>query len=305
MQRAYMSALMELAEKDKNVLHLIADSGSGYDEIFRRNFPGQIFNFGISEQHMTGAAAGFASCGKIPFVYTAGAFLAYRAYEFIRDDVCFNNLNVKIAGVWSGLSVANLGPSHHTTEDISALRPLPNLTLLSPATPVQASECVRIAYETPGPFYIRIGMSNEREFFGGEYSPSASGMDEIIQGREVIIFSTGAILGDAYEAVKSLRDSGIDAGLLNVYRLKPFDSAAFFEAVRDSSLVVSVEEHSIFGGLGGILAESLADTGAGLRLKRMGLAGKFADGYGTQEQVRAENGLDSKSIFAGIMEALR
>lgn len=305
MQRAYMSALMELAEKNKNVLHLIADSGSGYDEIFRRNFPDQIFNFGISEQHMTGAAAGLAACGKIPFVYTAGAFLAYRAYEFIRDDICFSNLNVKITGMGTGFAWSTLGPSHHTTEDISALRPLPNLTLLSPATPVQAAACVKLAHDTPGPVYVRIGMSNECEFFESDYVPSVSGIDEIIPGREVVMFSTGAILSDAFGAVNSLRELGIDAGLFSVLRLKPFDTVRFIESVKNARLVVSVEEHSISGGLGGILAECLSDNGAGMRLKRLGLADRFAAGYGTQSQVRAENGLDSAAICAAVTEALR
>ncbi|MBQ3654259.1 MAG: hypothetical protein II954_07575 [Synergistaceae bacterium] len=304
MQRAYMSALMELAEKDKNILHLIADSGTGFDEMFRRNFPGQMYNFGISEQLMTGAAAGMAIAGKIPFVFTYGSFLVHRAFEFIRNDICFQNISVKMAGMGCGLSVSTLGPSHHTTEDISVLRSLPNLTLLSPATPAQTAESVRTAYETPGPVYVRIGMNNEREFFGESYTPSISGLDEVITGREVVVFSTGSILAEAYEAVNLLRESGVDAGLVNVWRLKPFDSGAFLEAVKGAGLVVSVEEHSIHGGLGGILSEVIAEKG-GPRLRRIGLADKFAAGYGTLERVRAENGLDAKSIYESITEAMR
>ena len=147
MQSAYIGKLMELAEKDSSILHILADSGTGYDEMFRRNFPGQIYNFGISEENMVAAAAGMATVGKIPFVFTAGAFLAYRALEFIRDDICFQNLNVKIVGMGSGLSWSSLGPTHHTTEDIAVLRAIPNLMILSPATPKQTAECVAAAYE--------------------------------------------------------------------------------------------------------------------------------------------------------------
>ena len=305
MQRAYMSALMELAEKDKNIIHVIADSGTGFDEMFRRNFPGQMYNFGISEQLMTGAAAGLAASGKIPFVYTAGAFLAYRSFEFIRNDICFQNLSVKIVGMGTGLAWSTLGPSHHTTEDIAVLRSLPNLTLLSPATPIQTARCVRIARDTPGPVYVRIGMNNEREFFPEDYAVTSSGIDELIAGHDVVLFSTGSILTEAYDAVNLLRDAGIDAGLYSVLRLKPFDAGTFFEAVKGASLIVSVEEHNIHGGLGGIIAEVLAEKGAGVRLRRVGLHDKFAVGYGTHERVRKENGLDSESIFAAVREALQ
>ncbi len=300
-----MSALMELSEKDSRILHLIADSGTGFDEMYRRNFPGRMLNFGISEQTMTGAAAGLAISGRIPFVFTAGAFLAYRAFEFIRDDICFQNLNVKIVGMGTGLSWSTLGPSHHTTEDISVLRPLPNLTLLSPATPLQAGACAKLAYETPGPVYIRIGMNNEREFFGDDCAADIAGMDEIIPGHDVIMFSTGSILSEAYEAAKLLRSDGTDAGLVNVYTLKPFNSGKFFEAVRSARLAVSVEEHNISGGLGSIIAECLSESGAGLRLKRIGLPDRFAAGYGTVDSVRAENGLDAESIYYAVKGALR
>ena len=165
MQSAYIGKLMELAERDSEVLHILADSGTGYDEMFRRNFPEQIYNFGISEENMVAAAAGMAAVGKKPFVFTAGAFLAYRSLEFIRDDICFQNLNVKIIGMGSGLSWSSLGPTHHTTEDIAVLRAIPNLMILSPATPRQVSAYLKMAYEYEGPVYMRIGMNHEREIF--------------------------------------------------------------------------------------------------------------------------------------------
>ena len=165
MNSAYIGKLMELAEKDPDIVHLLADSGTGYDEMFKRNFPNQMYNFGIGEENMVAAAAGMASVGKKPFVFTAGAFLAYRSMEFIRDDVCFQNLNVKIVGMGSGLSWSSLGPTHHTTEDISVLRAIPNLMILSPATPRQVAACVQTAYEHDGPVYIKIGMNHEKEYF--------------------------------------------------------------------------------------------------------------------------------------------
>ena len=163
-----LSELMELAENDKRILHLIADSGTGYDELFRHNFPNQIYNFGIAEENMVAVAAGLATTGQLPYVYTSGAFLVYRAIEFIRDDICFQNLNVKFIGMGSGLAWSSLGPTHHTTEEISFLRAIPGLRVFSPATPYEVGACVQAAYEYEGPVYIRIGMNHEEEFFENE-----------------------------------------------------------------------------------------------------------------------------------------
>jgi transketolase len=151
MQKAYISALYELMQKDARVCSLLSDSGTEYDEMMAREFSNQCFNFGIAEQNKVAAASGMAALGKIPFVYTTGAFLAYRSYEFIRDDICFQRRNVKIVGMGSSTAWNTLGASHHTTEDISALRALPNLVLLSPASPIEARKCVLAAYESEGP----------------------------------------------------------------------------------------------------------------------------------------------------------
>ena len=303
MQRAYISKLMELAEADANVLHLVADSGTGFDEMFRRNFPGQMMNFGIAEEHMTAVAAGLATAGKIPFVYTAGAFLAYRALEFIRDDICFQNLNVKIVGMGSGLAWSSLGPSHHTTEDVAVLRAIPNLRILSPATPLQVAACVEEAHKCFGPVYIRIGMNNEKEFFEEGYALPGSGQD-ILRGdksgtsvKKIVIFCTGSILAEVMEAAGLLAEAGIAAEVVNVVRIKPFDEENILRNSEKAAMFVTVEEHNIYGGLGGIVSEVLAMHGIGKKLLRIGLNDVFAEGYGrTQESVREANGLDASSI---------
>lgn len=302
MQRAYISSLMELAEGDRNILHLVADSGTGFDEMFRRNFPEQMYNFGIAEEHMVAAAAGMATAGKIPFVYTAGAFLAYRAFEFIRDDICFQNLNVKVVGMGSGLAWSTLGPSHHTTEDIAVLRALPNLRILSPATPRETAICAKLAYQHRGPVYIRIGMNNEEEFFE-ETHQIAFGKNNVMKaGADVTIFTTGSILAEAWKAAELLAEKGVQAGIINVVSVKPFDKESVLKAAK-SRLIVTVEEHNIYGGLGGIVSEVIAAHGIGKRVLRIGLEDKFAIGYGTQQSVRAENRLDATAICERIMEA--
>lgn len=304
MNSAYVGKLMELAEKDKNVLHLLADSGTGYDEMFRRNFPEQIFNFGIGEENMVAAAAGMASVGKIPFVYTAGAFLAYRSMEFIRDDVCFQNLNVKIVGMGSGLSWSSLGPTHHTTEDVAVLRAIPNLMILSPATPKQVMECVQKAYEHNGPVYIKIGMNHEKEFFSDDYVYDQNKNDLLMDGDDVAVFTTGSILEEVYKACEKLNAEGIKTKLINVTSLKPFCSVDVIDAAKNFGKIITIEEHNIYGGLAGIISEINTFNGLGAKVYPIGINDTFAKGYGNQLSVRKANELDAESIYNKIKKAM-
>lgn len=304
MNSAYIGKLMELAQQDQNVVHLLADSGTGYDEMFRRNFPKQIYNFGIGEENMVAAAAGMAAAGKKPFVFTAGAFLAYRALEFIRDDVCFQNLNVKIVGMGSGLSWSSLGPTHHTTEDISVLRALPNLMILSPSTPFQVKACVQKAYECRGPVYIKTGMNHEKEFFGEDYVLSAGGQDVLKEGGDIVIYATGSILEEAYKAAEYLEQDKIGVRLVNITLLKPFAKEEVVKTAEKIKRIFTIEEHSIQGGLGSIIAETLAYHGVCARIYPVGMEDRFADGYGTHVSVRRANGLDVDAIYKRITGAL-
>lgn len=305
MNGSYIGKLMELAEKDSNVIHLLADSGTGYDEIFRRNFPDQIYNFGIGEENMVAAAAGMATVGKIPFVFTAGAFLVYRAMEFIRNDVCFQNLNVKIVGMGSGLSWSSLGPTHHTTEELAVLRAIPGLRILSPATPIEVGGCVQLAYDYMGPVYIRIGMNHEKEYFEEGHTVEFA-QDVIMRyGEDVTIISTGSILKEVMLAVEILESDGIKAGVMNVVSIKPFDISSIIEVSKRTRYLATVEEHNVIGGIGSIVADTLADYGIHIPLIRIGLNDTFAKGYGTVETVRKENKLDGVHIACTIQEKLK
>lgn len=304
MQKAYIAALYEIAQKDRNVVSLLSDSGTEYDELFYRDMPDQCFNFGISEEHLVSAAAGMAACGKIPFIYTSGAFLAYRAYEFIRDDVCFQKKNVKIVGMGSGLAWSTLGPTHHTTEDISALRALPNLTILSPASPMEVRKTVLAAYELDGPVYIRTGMSREKEIYGEEYSFAVGRNVQLTDGGDITVFSTGSVVSEVLAAAAALAERGIGARVVNVHSIKPFDMENVLQAARETKYIFSVEEHNIMGGLGSAIAETLAEASADVFFTRIGLPDCFAKGYGTLADVRRMNGLDGEGIAAAIWQAL-
>lgn len=305
MNSAYIGKLMELAEKDSDVIHLLADSGTGYDEMFRRIFPNQIYNFGIGEENMVAAAAGMASVGKKPFVFTAGAFLAYRSMEFIRDDICFQNLNVKIVGMGSGLAWSSLGPTHHTTEDISVLRAIPNLMILSPSTPRQVAACVQTAYEHEGPVYIKIGMNHETEYFDENYVHDINHNDLMRKGSDIVVFVTGSILDEAMKACELLEQDGLSAKVINVTTLKPYNKQVLFEEIANYRHIAVVEEHNIHGGLAGIIAETIAFEGLGAKILPIGLNDKFAEGYGTQQMVRRANALDAQSIYLRLKEACK
>ena len=304
MNSAYIGKLMELAERDKSVIHLLADSGTGYDEMFRRNFPDQIYNFGIGEQNMVAVAAGMASAGKKPFVFTAGAFLAYRSMEFIRNDVCFQNLNVKIVGMGSGLSWSSLGPTHHTTEDIAVLRAIPNLMIMLPATPIQVRECVQMAYDHDGPVYIGIGMNREREFYPDDHKYEKNADSLLIDGDDITVYVTGSILEEAYKACELLKADGISPRLINVTMIKPFDVGSVIETAKKTKRIVTVEEHNIYGGLAGIISEINSFNGLGIRVIPVGINDCFAEGYGDRSTVRRKNGLDAMSIYLRIKEVV-
>lgn len=305
MQSSCIGSLLELAEQDKNVLYLTADSGEGgLDLMFRRNFPERAFNFGIAESNMVAAAAGLAASGKIPFVYTAAPFLAYRSFEFIRNDVCLQNLPVKMIGTGSGITVSTLGPTHHTTEDISVLRALPNLVILSPATPRQAFACIKAAYEHPGPVYIRLAMNKEKEYFDDAYTLPNNKAEILRAGSDVSIFSTGSILEEVMNAAALLEDAGIKAAVVNVPTLKPFDKDAVAEQCEYCRLICSVEEHNVLGGLGSMIADTIVEKQKMSKLLKIGFEDRFSTGYGKLPQLRKENGLDAVSIAHRIEEAI-
>ena len=302
MQIAYIKTLYEIMQADSRVVSLLSDSGTDYDAMMAAEMPDQCYNFGIAEQNKVAIAAGMAMCGKIPFVYTSGAFLAYRSFEFIRNDVCYQNQNVKLIGMGSGTSWRTLGPSHHTTEDLALLRAIPNLVVLSPATPLEAAACVYAAYEHKGPVYIRLGMSGEKEYFEENCSVRIGGSTELRQGTDAAIFATGSILSETMEAVEELEANGVHASVLDMYSIKPIDDKAVIQAAQTCDALITVEEHSVSGGLGGAVAEVMAQAGLARHLLRIGLDNRFAAGYGTQKEVRAANGLADEQIARRIAD---
>lgn len=301
----YINALYELAEEDPRVISLLSDSGTEYDEFFLRDFPRQCLNFGIAEQTSVAAAAGLADSGKIPFVYTSGAFLAYRSLEYIRDCICMKNANVKIVGAGSGLSWSTLGPTHHTTEDIAALCALPNLVLLSPSSPRCVRACVKLAYQCQGPIYLRIGLKNEKELFSQELVLELGKNQVVREGKDAVLFSTGSILSEGIAACEKLAQKGIDISIHDVVSLRPFDYKGILECAEKYKFIITLEEHSVTGGLGTMISDALLQVGKAPIILKIGIDHGFAEGYGTVEEVRQANQMDAKSLCERIGQWIR
>lgn len=302
MRTAYLDTLYELAQKDKMVYALISDNGAIVYDKYRRDLPAQYLNLGISEANMIGMAAGMASCGKIPFAYTIGAFLAYRAFEFIRNDVCLQNQNVKIVGTGAGEVYSVLGPTHHSTEDLGGLRTLPNLTIICPASPLEVKKATRATYEHKGPVYLRLGTNREPEIYSEDYVFQIGKAVTLKDGKDITLMGTGSILNDVLDAAEQLQTEGISARVVDMHTLKPIDKEAVIKAVDDTGKIITVEDHSVIGGLGSAVAEIVAEYGKEIRFMRMGLKQQFSIGYGSYQNVKAQNGLSKKSIIQEVME---
>lgn len=302
MQRVYATTLYDIIKGDKNVVSCLSDSGTDYDELIAREFPKQVVNFGISENNQLAAAAGMAANGKIPFVYTTSAFIAYRSYEFLRDDICLQNRNVKLIGMGTGVSWSTLGATHHTTEDIGLLRALPNLTVLTPASPKELRAAVIAAYKHKGPVYIRMGMSGEQEIYSEECNFKIGKNVEFKDGKDIAVFSTGSIISEVLKAAELLENDGITVKIINVHTLKPLDSSAVTEECKSHNLIVTVEEHSTINGLGTAVADTAVENGIFINLLKIGLNDCFAAGFGKKSDVLKLNKLDAESIYKKIKD---
>ena len=305
MQKTYVMSLYNLIKNDRNVLSCLSDSGTDYDEMIAREFPDQVINFGISENNKVAAAAGLATFGKIPFVYTTNAFIAYRSYEFVRDDVCLQNKNVKLVGMGCGISWSTLGPTHHTTEDISALKALPNLTILSPASPKELEKCIEYAYETEGPMYIRIGMGNEKEIYEDECPFKIGKVSTISGGIDATVFVTGSIISEVLIAREKLKEDNFDIKVINVPSLKPFPESDILDECQKQNIIISIEEHNIIGGLGSSISDVIATNGINVKLHKIGIQDRFAQGYGTYSEVKKVNELDADGIYRKLFDILK
>lgn len=258
---AYGEALRELGTINKDIVVLDADlSGSTKTITFKKEFPERFFNVGIAEQNLIGTAAGLAAAGKIPFASSFAMFATGRAFEIIRNSVCYPNLNVKIAATHAGLMVGEDGATHQALEDISIMRSLPNMVVLSPADGVEAKQCIYKAAEYDGPVYIRLGRSKVPVIFDEDYKFEIGKGVELKEGKDVTIIATGVMVEKALITADKLSEENISARVINMSTIKPIDKNIIIKAAKETKGIVTVEEHNIIGGLGSAVSEVVVEN---------------------------------------------
>lgn len=294
-------SLEGLAEADPNVMLVTGDLGFGVLTRFSRKFPRQFVNAGVAEQNMTGLAVGMALEGKTVFTYSIGNFPTLRCLEQIRNDACYHNANVKIVCIGGGFTYGSLGISHHATEDLAILRALPNITVIAPGDPVETAAATRAVYDTPGTCYLRLGRGGEPRIHAGSIDFRVGKAIRLFEGEDVAILSTGGILGVAYDAREKLSASGLRVGLFSMHTVKPMDRDLIIELARSVGLIVTLEEHTVIGGLGGAVAEIVAQlSGEKADLEMIGLQDCFSSVVGDQEYLRSVYGLSSGGVVSRV-----
>jgi transketolase len=302
MRNAFVRALEELAAEDERIILVNGDLGFGVLTDFIGRFPSQYVNAGVAEQNMTAIACGMALTGARAYTYSIGNFPTLRCLEQLRNDVCYHQADVTVVAVGGGFSYGQLGVSHFATEDLSAMRSLPGMTVVAPSDPWQAYELTRQLHARGGPTYLRIDKSSAGLPAGAVELGKVS---EVRDGDDAVIFSTGAILSEALAAADALAEEAIGLRVIDVHTLKPLDIDAICAAAAECGHVLTLEEHVVAGGLGGAVAEACAEAGVSMKsFRRIGLGDTFPDVVGDQAYLRARYGLDSASVANSVRRVL-
>lgn len=294
-RQAYGEALVELGKLNKNIVVLDADlTKSTKTNLFKEAFPERHINVGIAEADLVGTAAGLATCGKIPFASTFAMFAAGRAFEQIRNTVAYPKLNVKIAPTHAGVSVGEDGGSHQSIEDIALMRAIPGMVVLSPADAVETKKMVFAAAEYEGPVYLRMGRLDVPTIFDENYEFKIGVGNKLKDGKDATVIATGLMTARALEAANKLEEEGYSVRVINMGTIKPLDTEIVLKAAKETNLLVTVEEHSIIGGLGSAVAEYLSEVHPS-KVIRIGVNDRFGQS-GKAEEVLKEYGLTAENI---------
>ena len=303
-REAYGKALAALANTNENVVVLDADlSKSTKTADFKAVAPERFFNMGIAEGNMMGVAAGLSTCGKVPFVSTFAMFAAGRAFEQIRNSICYPKLNVKVCATHAGLTVGEDGASHQAIEDISLMRSVPNMVVINPADDIETEAAIKAVAEMEGPCYVRLGrMAVSRVNDEANYNFVIGKGITLAEGNDVAIIATGIMVEAALEAKEELAKEGINARVINIHTIKPIDEELIIKAAKETGVIVTAEEHSIIGGLGSAVAEVVSEK-CPVPVLRVGVKDTFGES-GKPNELLEKYGLTSKDIVNKVKKAL-
>ena len=304
MRRAFVKTLAELAKKDKRIYLLTGDLGYRALEEFAKKFPDRFIECGVAEQNMMGVAAGLALSGKKPYVYSIVPFVTLRCLEQIRNDICYQNLDVKIIGIGGGFSYGTLGATHSVLEEVAILRALPNMTVLCPADLSATEELMLKAYQTNTPAYIRTSKLGEYKVYNQKPDLKIGLANKIKDGKDGIIIATGLLLSFCLDVAKELKKENIDLGLLDLHTLKPIDKKNLLEQIKAHKRIFTVEEHSAIGGTGSAVAEILAESGYNGSFKIIAVPDEFPKKIGSADYLRKQHSISKEGIIKNILKFL-
>lgn len=300
-------ALCELGEQHPDVVALTADlAKSTKIGEFLQKFPDRFFNVGIAEQNLFGIAAGMAKAGLTPFASTFSVFASLRATDQLHTDICYQNLNVKIIGTHAGTSFGQAGSTHHAIEDLCAIRGLVNLKIIVPADGIETANAVKVAYETPGPVYIRINRGFDQIVYNTpDYGFTLGKAITMNEGDDITIIAMGSTVFQAMQAASILEhDYGIHARVLNMHTIKPIDEEAIRKAARETRRIVTAEDHTVIGGLGSAVGEVVAASGMACALTKLGLQDQFSP-IGFHEDLMSIMGVDAEGIAKACVKQIQ
>ncbi len=302
-RESYGMALVELGKENDKIVVLDADlSKSTKTCDFKNMFKDRFFNAGIAEQNLMGMAAGFANVGNIPFASTFAVFATGRAFEIIRNSICYPKMNVKIAATHAGITVGEDGGSHQSVEDIALMTALPNMTVIVPADHREAMQATKAAANFEGPVYLRFGRCNTEDIFDDNYKFEIGKGVELREGNDVAIIATGMMVQKAIEASDKLKEEGINARVINISTIKPIDKELIIKAAKETKGIVTAEEHSIIGGLGATVSQVVASNHP-TKMKFVGIKDTFGES-GTPNELMEKYGLTSDEIIKAVKEII-
>lgn len=302
-RETYGKTLARLGMENKNIVVLDADlSKSTKTAEFKKVCPERFINVGIAEQNLAGIAAGLSTTGKIPFMSTFAMFAAGRAFEIIRNSICYSKLNVKVCATHAGLTVGADGASHQAIEDLALMRSIPNMVVLNPADATSAEKILEAIVDYDGPCYVRLGRAAVPVVYGDDVKIEIGKANTVKEGNDVTIIATGIMLAEAMEATEILEKEGLSVRVIDMHTLKPIDEEAIVKAAKETKAIVTAEEHSIIGGLGSAVAEVLVEKQP-VPMRRIGVKDTFGESGQPAELLEKYN-CTANDIVKAVKELL-
>jgi transketolase len=304
MRETFINTLVNIAQDDERIYLLTGDLGFSVVERFRDKCPGRFYDMGVAEQNMIGVAAGLALTGKIVYVYSIVPFVTMRCFEQIRNDICFQNVNVRLIGIGGGVAYGTSGTTHYSLEDIAILRPLPNMTIVAPGDPIEAENVTRESVQYKGPMYIRLGKGRE-PIVHNSLDMRIGESIVMSEGEDIGIITCGSMLHTAIQVADILKGKNLDVYLISMPTIKPFDKESVIRMLKKTKAMFTIEEHSLIGGLGSAVSEVVAEADIKVRFKRFAMRDKYNKIIGCQKYLLEQNGLHAEQVVDEILRIIQ